>query len=166
MGLESATFSFIPQAGCTVKSLKDTLSRLGAESSPAAPSAFDDFVYRSASYWIDLRAFEQKSDGLAVLSIRIALCNPAEVRKAFRSLLERLMVDVAGTLTDLRSKGRWRDTSSENLDQIELCLLNQQQAFVRDFGSFEAAISGDEVFEAMRLRQPPTPDAPPQATRG
>jgi len=161
MGLESATFSFVPHQRQTLASLSETLRLLGAASRCASQPPFKDFVYRSVGYWIDLRAFEQKSDGLAVLSIRIALCNPAEVRKAFRSLLERLMDDVVGTLTDLRGKSRWHDANSETLDQIELCLLNQQEVFEQDFGKFEAAISGDEVFEAMRRQPPPTPDSPP-----
>jgi hypothetical protein len=144
MGIESANYMY--SGGPRTRVEQDQLLRqLGAEGVLGAPNqAVTTYAIRSTDHWIDLRL-----DTSGRVELRVALCNPTAVLGILHKTLTSLMAD-GGTLLD-----RWTGESVTHLDdagwqKLEDAFVDHRAGFRSHFGTFEAAISGDRVFEYIR----------------
>lgn len=154
MGLESATYSYrIPSEA--IGELRSLILALGGRSrQPDESNDVQDFVLADKDYWIDLRILRSPAiPEQASLFVRVALCNPVKVESMLVHLVQELMKRVPGVLVDSWSGERWN--SAGELDELLTKYRLRKEEFKRYFGDFQAAVSGDGVFEALAKSNPP-----------
>jgi hypothetical protein len=151
MGLESANYLLAPRDG--IDTVHAVLAKLGAEERTSFQgSDFPRWVIRNDESWIDVMAGNFGSEQSPAVSIRIALSNPVGAHVALRRLLGVLLEHVPGVLLDKQSRRSYTQLDDESWREIESALSNKRADFQRNFGPFEAAISGEDVFPALRSR--------------
>jgi hypothetical protein len=151
MGLESANYVLAPRGG--VESVPEVLASLGAEERSSFPGTdFPRWVLRNPESWIDVMAGNFGAEQRPAVSVRIALSNPVAAHAVLRRLLSTLLEHVPGLLLDKQSRRTYAQLDDESWYEIEGTLDSKRADFQRNFGPFEAAISGEDVFSALRSR--------------
>jgi hypothetical protein len=149
MGLESANYLLVPDAGIAVA--RDAIESFGASTrEPFPASNFERWVIRGDRYWIDVMTGQFGSDARAAISLRIALSNPLEADDVLGRLLKNLMARMPGILFDKQTGRSYRHFDENNWRELHAALNQKRAEFQRDFGPFEAAISGEDVFPTLR----------------
>jgi hypothetical protein len=151
MGLESANYLHVPDGG--VEPVEAVLASLGGEKRDPFPgSDFPRWVLRSPACWIDIMLGDLGPGGRPAVSIRIALSNPVVAHAELRRLMGALLHSMPGFIFDKQTRRSYTDIREDNWREIESELCKKRDDFQRNFGPFEAAISGEDVFPTLRSR--------------
>lgn len=151
MGLESANYLLSPRDG--VEHVPTVLASLGAEQrTPFPGSDFPRWVLRTGHSWIDVMLGNMGPEQKSAISIRMALSNPVAAHSELRRLLSALLEQAPGKLLDKQTRRSYASLDDASWREIEDALSNKRIEFQRNFGPFEAAISGEDVFPTLRGR--------------
>lgn len=152
MGLESVNFLLAPDDG--VERVETVLASLGAEKrTPFPGSDFPRWVLRSDESWIDIMVGDLRPGRKAAISIRMALSNPVRAHTALRELMNALLEHMPGLVLDKQTGRSYREMGEDTWSEIESGLTKKRADFQQNFGPFEAAISGEDVFATLRSRK-------------
>lgn len=147
MGLESANYFISVKDGWA--RLDEVLLRLGAERRDAFAPGLDRWIIRGDRYWIDLMSGEFGGGETPGISVRVALCNPPDVEIAVRHVLAALMNEFNGQLYDVQTSQSYRALDDASWAQVQEAFAAKRAQFRQYFGSFEAAMSGEDVFPRL-----------------
>jgi hypothetical protein len=86
------------------------------------------------------------------VSIRISLSNPVEAHVYLRQLMTALLSHAPGVIFDKQTRRSYDHLDDDGWREIESALSRKRLEFQRNFGPFEAAISGEDVFSTLRSR--------------
>jgi hypothetical protein len=151
MGLESANYLLAPRAG--VDRVPALLASLGAEKrTPFPGSDFQRWVLRTGQSWIDVMVGNLGPEQRPAISIRIALSNPVAAHTELRHLMSALLEHAPGELLDKQTRRSYARVDDDTWREIDEALSSKRADFQRNFGPFEAAISGEDVFPTLRSR--------------
>jgi hypothetical protein len=151
MGLESANYLLVPDSG--VDQVEAVLTSLGAEKQTPFPgSDFPRWVLRTHESWIDVMVGDLGPERKSAVSIRIALSNPVAAHAELRRLMVALLDRMPGVLFDRQTRRSYLEVREDTWAEIENALRAKRADFQQNFGPFEAAISGDDVFPKLRSR--------------
>lgn len=152
MGFESANYMLVPTDG--VGAVSSILQQLGSEEQDPFPSSnFARWILRGERYWIDVMVGGFGPDRKPSVSIRIALSNPVEAVEVLHRILRELMERAPGQLFDSQTRRSYAGMSDEIWQDIQTGFEKKRERFQQQFGPFEAAISGEDVFPALNARK-------------
>lgn len=151
MGLESANYLMVPAGG--VDSVTEVLAAQGASRrSPFPAGGFERWVLQSSESWIDVMVGDFGPEQEPAISIRISLSNPVKAHAHLRELMSALLNQVPGVVFDKQTRNSYDQIDDDAWREIESALSQKRAEFQRNFGPFEAAISGEDVFPTLRSR--------------
>lgn len=143
MGIESAVYRFVPSAGSPEPSVS-ALVAAGAEKRDGG-----HLVLRGPRHWIDI----QVDVPAPSIGLRVAFSNPVAVVAEIRRVLAVLASSGPGEVVDPARRRRFSITDDEQVNELLTDFEGRRDAFQRDFGPFEVAVSADDVFRLMRERR-------------
>lgn len=149
MGVESANYHYVPTADGSAK-LAVTLDRLGARRRPSDSGRFCHYVLSGVDHWIDLEVGLTGGLSYPSVEIRVALCNPAPTLEVLHRLLATLLLEGGGYLMDRTGDQRLTQLDDDAWMRLRTAYEAKRDDFRERFGSFEAPISGEDVFKRMR----------------
>jgi hypothetical protein len=151
MGLESANYLLALRGG--VECVPAVLASLGAEErTPFPGSDFRRWVLRTRQSWIDVMVGNLGPEQVPAISIRIALSNPVAAHAELRRLISALLEHTPGEVLDKQTRRSYVRVDDDIWREIDDALSSKRAEFQRNFGPFEAAVSGEDVFPALRSR--------------
>ena len=151
MGVESANYAFVPDQ--PLEAIPRLMVELGAEErSPFPATNFQRWALRGEHYWIDIMLGSLGPSSRPSVSVRVALCNPLEVGCPMEQLFQLLLRELQGTLLDRQTKRSYRSLDQASWLQVWDAFCKKKEEFHCNFGVFEAAISGDDVFACLAAR--------------
>lgn len=152
MGVESANYLLLPKDDGSAVS--NVLTALGAERREVSKgSSFDAWVLRGDGYWIDVIVGPLGPNRREAISLRIALSNPQSAAVVLRHLMAELLRVAPGELADLQTRRTHSGLGEDEWREIYAAFVLKRDEFQRHFGPFEAAISGDDVFDALHAQR-------------
>ena len=149
MGLESANYT-LNYGKIEASQLVRVVQNLGGQENSDAPTGARRFSIQGERYWIDLQWLAKSQTGQPVIFIRVALCNPLEVREHLKQLFDQLFKSGDALMTDSRSKLQWHVWNDRSWEELWSSYQQQRSEFRKTFGNYEAAISADKVFENLQ----------------
>jgi hypothetical protein len=151
MGLESVNYVVVPAVG--VASAAQVIAALGAEERSQFPGReFSRWVLRNDQCWIDLMVGDLGPDAKPAISVRLAVTNPAGALAQLRAVLGTLLEHMPGKLFDKQTRRSYDRIDDDSWSEIEDSINKKRVEFQKNFGPFEAAISGEDVFPTLRSR--------------
>lgn len=148
MGIESANYTVI--SSTTPEEMDFTLDAVATRVLQVSPGVFPKWVKKDEQHWIDIMRGNFGPERRVAVSVRVALCNPPEAEVELRSLLGTLLDELGGSLCDEQTGRIYAGLDEPSWIEVRGGLRAKQNEFRKLFGSFEAAISGDAVFSALR----------------
>lgn len=150
MGIESANYMIAPSGdmGALSRILLDLGCNLRSSS-----GELERWVLSGERYWIDVMIGPLGPNRTLAISVRLALSNPIEAIDVLRRVLSELLSHVSGELFDSQTGKAHSAMSDESWESIREGLTKKQEEFQQYFGPFEAPVSGDDVFAALRTRR-------------
>lgn len=145
MGVESANYKVLFRNG-SLDDVRDMLRHLRAEQQVS--ETFEKWVLNGERHWIDLMLLPGP-ENRPMLSIRVALCNPADVEKVLHVVLTEVLQSLDGKLRDEQTGKTYCDLAGTNWTELQAAFSDKRDQFQRNFGPFEAAISGENVFPIL-----------------
>ncbi len=148
MGVESAVFQ-VRYVGELDGVLERAMSVVGAEMRElAGGSTVKAVVSARDRYWIDVQAWPDR----ALVSVRLALCNPPEAVSMLRTVLSVLLAASPAVVVEVNGDARLSELGDHSWSRIAEGLDGRRLEFQEHFGEFVAAISSDDVFTWIRER--------------
>lgn len=147
MGLESANYFVGVKEGWVRH--EEVFLRLGARKRDPFGTSFDRWIVRTERYWIDLMSGDFGSPGKPAISVRVALCNPPDVESALRDVLTALLREFGGKLHDVQTNRSYGALDDASWSEVLEAFAAKRSQFRQYWGTFEAAISGEEVFSRL-----------------
>lgn len=148
MGVESAVYRFVPEGDNSDAAVASLVS--------AGAKRTDErhLVFRGSGSWIDIEVDVPPPS----IGIRVAFSNPVAVANEIRGILSTLAASGAGDIVDPARKSRFKVGDPDKVDDLITAFGQRRDEFQKYFGSFEAAVSGSDVFRILRERSsgPPT----------
>lgn len=143
MGVESAVYRYVPASGESAL-LREALIEAGAE-----VVKDDELVLRGPSHWIDV----QLDRPAPSVGLRVAFSNPVGVAGELRRVLAILSGTGRGEVVDPATRARIPSDDDTQIGELLAAFERRREAFQRDYGPFEASVSGGDVFRLMRERR-------------
>lgn len=143
MGIESAVYRFVPRERDSAPA-RAALVEAGAE--VVGPN---HLVLAGPQYWIDVEIDVPPP----MVSLRVAFTNPPLIVKELRDVFATLEGSGYGEVVDMAAHDRFGVDDKACLEQLLRVFELRREAFQRDFGPFEAAVSANEVFKLLRAHR-------------
>ena len=154
MGIESANYTITLKDG--LERVPEVLAQLGGLQRHGVRNDFQTWIFEDDHYWIDVMTGSFGPNSSLAISVRVALCNPVDVEMRLRQLLTDLLGHFGGRLYDSQTSRSYTKVDDPAWTDIYGGFAAKRAQFRQHFGSFEAAISGERVFDVIRERQKKT----------
>lgn len=155
MGVESANYSVSVTDG--LARFDEVLLRLGGtRKQDESASSFDRWIVSGERHWIDVMRGKLGTGGEPAISVRVAVCNPPDVESVLRQVLATLLKEFSGQLRDGQTCRSYRALDDASWSEVQEAFAAKRAQFRQHFGDVEAAVSGDDVFEAVSGRGIPS----------
>jgi hypothetical protein len=152
MGVESANLQYLSDPTGS-DYFDDVLRGLSVREVDGQIGGYDYYAVVDEGCWIDLQVRSGGESSRLSISIRVALCNPPQLEAALCYLLERLFKFCGGRIANKDTRERFEVYDKEAWSKIWSAYLRKREKFREQYGDFEAAISGSEVYDYMREHQ-------------